>query len=121
RGLRTHSWPAFAFAGVASGAAYLTRPEGAVVAAATGLILLFQQLSARCRRPWRRVLTGGVALTAGALVLALPFMLLIGGITTKPSANYIINKTSADDAGAPWLRSQDTRPPAPDPRFRYSG
>jgi hypothetical protein len=104
RALRTHSWPTFALAGACSGLAYLTRPEGAIIGAATGLVLLVQQIWASTRRPWKPVLVGGVALAASALLFALPFMKLIGGITSKPSANYIIDNKSADDLGAPWVQ-----------------
>jgi 4-amino-4-deoxy-L-arabinose transferase-like glycosyltransferase len=89
RGLRSGSAPAFALAGAASGLAYLTRPEGLVVAGATGVVLLAVQLRARSRYPWRRFLLGGAALAVGTLLVAGPFMKLIGGFTVKNTARWV--------------------------------
>jgi hypothetical protein len=105
RALRTGWFPGFALAGLASGAAYLTRPEGAFIAAATGLVLLAQQLSVRWRRPWPAVLRSGTALSVGLLLLAGPFMMVIGGLSLKSSAHGVLTNTSADSLRAPWLRS----------------
>ncbi len=89
RGLRSGSAPAFVLAGAASGLAYLTRPEGLVVAGTTGLVLVLVQLRARSRAPWRRFLLGGAALAVGTLLVAGPFMKLIGGFTVKNTARWV--------------------------------
>jgi 4-amino-4-deoxy-L-arabinose transferase-like glycosyltransferase len=91
RGLRTGSAPTFALAGLASGFAYLTRPEGLVVTGATGLVLLLAQLPARSRLPWRRFLLGGAALTVATLLVAGPYMRAIGGFTRKNTATWVSN------------------------------
>ncbi len=90
--LRRPSVALFALTGLASGAAYLTRPEGAFVAAATGLVLLVQQLTAGRRRPWWVVLKCGASLSVAVLLLAGPFMYLIGGLTLKASGNRILRQ-----------------------------
>jgi hypothetical protein len=114
RALRTQWVPGFALAGLASGAAYLTRPEGAVVAVATAAALLIQQLSARRRRRWPVVLKCGAALSVGVMLLAGPFMLLIGRLTLKPTPNMVWTNTSADGFKAPWLRpGHESAPPPP--------
>src|SRR6185437_4959200 len=41
--LRRRSWPLFALTGLAGGLAYLTRPEGALIVGATGLVLIGAQ------------------------------------------------------------------------------
>jgi hypothetical protein len=89
RGLRSGSAPALALAGLASGLAYLTRPEGLVVTGTTGLVLLALQARVRSHWPWRRFLVGGAALTAGALLAAGPFMGVIRGFTVKNTARWV--------------------------------
>ena len=54
RALRGGSWILFGVCGLCSGLAYLTRPEGALIAAATGLVLLIVQMSPASRRSWPR-------------------------------------------------------------------
>ena len=89
RGLRTGSALALALAGLASGLAYLTRPEGLVVTGTTGLVLWLVQLRARSRWPWRRFLVGGAALTVASLLVVGPFMAVIRGFTVKNTARWV--------------------------------
>jgi hypothetical protein len=86
RSLRTGSLLGFALTGLMGGLAYLTRPEGVVVPAAAGLTLLGVQAVRRWRRPWACVLRCGAALAGAGLIVAIPFMLLIGGPTLKLTA-----------------------------------
>ena len=111
--LRTQSLTGFALAGLASGAAYLTRPEGGLLAAATGLVLLAQQLRSRWRRPWPVALKCGAALSVGTMCVAGPFMVLIRDVTLKQTAKGVLNSTGAESLGAPWLRSSQDAAPAP--------
>jgi hypothetical protein len=62
--LRRGTWPLFALTGLAGGLAYLTRPEGALIVGATGLVLI--GLFVGRRRSWRFVLGRAVADGAGA-------------------------------------------------------
>jgi hypothetical protein len=91
RALRTGSTAGFAAAGLAGGLAYLTRPEGGVIVLAIGLVLLAMQAVSRWRRGWGDWLDCTIGLTAGTLVVAAPFMVLIGHITTKTTPQTIIN------------------------------
>jgi hypothetical protein len=96
RGLRTGSALAFALAGLASGLAYLTRPEGLVVAGTTGLVLAYLWL--RARLPWRRFLAGAAALTCATLLAAGPFMAVIRGFTVKNTARWVATPIAATDS-----------------------
>jgi hypothetical protein len=48
------------------------------------------QAAPRWRRPWGQVLLGGACLTAGAAAVGGPFAWTIGGLTTKPTANDLL-------------------------------
>ncbi len=94
--LRRRSSVVFALTGLAGGLAYLTRPEGALVLGATGLVLLALQVRRQRRRPWRSVLANGAALSVPALAVMVPYMVLIGGITVKNTPNIMIDKPRPD-------------------------
>jgi hypothetical protein len=96
RSLRTGSVLGFTLTGLTGGLAYLTRPEGAVVPVAAGLTLLGLQAVRRWRQPWGRVLRCGAGLSAATLAVALPFMLLIGGVTVKLTANKVMGVTAEE-------------------------
>jgi len=89
--LRTGSVGGFALSGLAGGLAYLTRPEGLLVPAAAGVTLLGMQLFAAWRRPWRKVLACGAALTVAVLLVGGPFMVLIHGVTNKNTGNHLLD------------------------------
>jgi hypothetical protein len=80
----------FAGAGFCGALAYLIRPEGAFIIVATGLVLVGVQLVPRSRRPWLSFLQGGTLLMWGALTVAAPFMLVIGGLTTKNTSLHVL-------------------------------
>jgi hypothetical protein len=84
--LRRGSLWSFVFAGIFSGLAYLTRPEGLLIGLLLGAVLVAIQSVARWRRPWRRVLAGGACLVLGAGAVAGPYAWTIGGLTVKPTA-----------------------------------
>jgi 4-amino-4-deoxy-L-arabinose transferase-like glycosyltransferase len=98
----------FGLAGAASGLAYLTRPEGLILAAATGVVLVAAQAVARWRRPWRDLLTCGATLTLATLVVAGPYMALIRGVTVKQAANRV-GERLRELARTPDSRSLDRR------------
>jgi 4-amino-4-deoxy-L-arabinose transferase-like glycosyltransferase len=89
----------FALCGLTSGLAYLTRPEGAIVAASAGLVLLVCQRRPALRQPWKRCLGSASALTLAALVVAGPYMVVIRGVTVKNSGNQMMGSESE---GQPW-------------------
>jgi 4-amino-4-deoxy-L-arabinose transferase-like glycosyltransferase len=92
RGLRGRSPVPFALAGAAGGLAYLTRPEGLIIVATTGLVLVGTQAVARWRRPWLNLLACGGCLTLATLAVGGPYMALIHGLTVKPSPNRVLDK-----------------------------
>ncbi len=104
--LRRGSWIVFALTGLASGLAYLTRPEGALVVGVTGLVLLGVQLNPAWRRSWKSVLGNGVALSLAALALMTPYMLLIGGVTVKNTPNIMMHSEREDADWEGRLRPQ---------------
>jgi hypothetical protein len=106
--LRRRSWPLFALTGLSGGLAYLVRPEGALVLAATGLVLVGVQVARRWRQAWRGVLLQGTALTLAALPVMVPYMVVIGGLTVKNTPNLMIDQQRPD---ADWEKR--LRPQAP--------
>jgi hypothetical protein len=109
--LRRGSAWAFALSGLAGGLAYLTRPEGGLFVAATGFVLVAKQAVPRWRWPWRRVLVGGAALSLAAAALGIPYALVIGGLTVKPSAIRVIDADSKPQApGGAGLEPRDLGP-----------
>jgi 4-amino-4-deoxy-L-arabinose transferase-like glycosyltransferase len=94
----------FALCGLCGSLAYLTRPEGGILIAATGIVLLGMQMSRR-RLPWRRALIGGAALVVAAGVIAVPYIITIGGLTAKPTAIDIMKALASFlDWAFGWVR-----------------
>lgn len=110
-GLRGRSLVPFVLAGVASGLAYLTRPEGLIIAAVTGLVLVGTQAVARWRRPWGNLLGAGAALTLATLAVGAPYVATIGGLTVKQSDIRVFDK----------LRKLVGEAPQPDRRLASLG
>jgi len=103
---------AFVLAGVATGFAYLTRPEGALVAVAALLVLAAVQWLPALRWTWRQGLGGAAGLLAGAAVVALPYMVIVGGISNKPTARKLLTPP-AQQGNAPkpaWQTAAGTVP-----------
>lgn len=102
---RRSGW-AFLLAGLATGLAYLTRPEGALVAVAALLVLGAVQWRPQLRWTWRQGLTGAASLLTGAAVVALPYMAVVGGLSNKPTAKKLLAPQVQDDAPRPaWQTS----------------
>jgi 4-amino-4-deoxy-L-arabinose transferase-like glycosyltransferase len=99
----------FALAGFFSGLAYLTRPEGALIAAAVGGMLLAGQFVPDWRRSWCAAGLRGVSLAVAALLLACPFIACTGKLTVKPTGNVILKTGLADSrlSGGPLLAAWD--------------
>ena len=91
RALRTGSLLRFACCGLFGGLAYLTRPEGALLIVAVGLVLFGMQLTSKWRRPWRQVALCGASLALAAMVVGSPFAIIIGGFSPKPTAKRMLN------------------------------
>lgn len=96
RAMRSRSPWAFAACGVLSALAYLTRPEGILVAVCTGTILLVGQAVPLWRRSRREVALCVTSLALGSAVLVAPYMAAIGGLTNKPTARQIMGTIDAE-------------------------
>ncbi len=90
-GLRRASWVGLGGAGLFGGLAYLCRPEGGLIVACTGLVLLAMQAVPRWRKPWRQVLLGGASMSLAAGAVGGPYAWTIGALTTKPTARDLSN------------------------------
>ncbi len=76
----------FSLIGLCGGLAYLTRPEGAMLVAATGLVLLaYRGLPVGARRKCLASLAGT------ALLVSVPYMATIGGVTNKTTGNWLMH------------------------------
>lgn len=90
RALRNNSLVAFVLCGLASGLAYLTRPEGALVLVATAIVLLGLQALPSLRRSWSRVATSACCLILAAMMAGSPYYLVTGRFTNKPTPNALM-------------------------------
>jgi hypothetical protein len=90
RALRTNSLTCFVFSGLATGLAYMTRPEGALILIASGFVLLALQFVTSLRRSWPRVVVSGACLVLAALVAGSPYFLVVGKFTNKPTPEQVI-------------------------------
>jgi hypothetical protein len=99
RGARRPGLVVFAACGLAAGIAYLTRPEGAEVVAAIGVVLVARQSFASLQQPWIRVCAQSAALTGGLLVFLGPYATVIGGLSNKNSVRGTIGETINDPNG----------------------
>ena len=73
--------------GLCSGLAYLTRPEGAMLLVATGLVLLSVRSVGEAAWTRRQRLRCLASLGTVALTVSIPYMACIGGVTKKTTAS----------------------------------
>lgn len=90
RGVRHRSTLNFLLCGMAAGAAYLVRPEGLMIVLAVGAVVAGLGILRR----WPRDVAAGrlAALGVGVLIVATPYMVLIGKLTNKTSPNELLNR-----------------------------
>jgi Dolichyl-phosphate-mannose-protein mannosyltransferase len=96
KSLRNGSLLGLAVSGLAGGLAYLTRPEGAALVVATGLVVLLMQAFRASRCSLGRLCLRGVSLATPALLVAVPYMLVIGHFTAKQSALSVVQVASLE-------------------------
>jgi hypothetical protein len=112
RAVRRPRISGFLLCGLATGASYLVRPEGLLIAAGPGAVALWLALTRR----WPRDTAFGrlTALVVGVALVAVPYMVLIGKISNKPSAGVMFEgapkpllqpDTSRRASGQPLLAS----------------
>jgi hypothetical protein len=92
---RRSPWP-FAGAGAFGALAYLTRPEGALIVAATGAVLVALQARRATRRPWGNFALSAASLGLATLLLAGPFVLTVRGLTPTYTGNELLPKVGAE-------------------------
>jgi hypothetical protein len=87
RAVRRPGIAAFLLCGLATGASYLVRPEGLMVAAGPGAVALWLGLTRR----WPRdvALARITALGVGVALVATPYMALIGKLSNKPTSGEL--------------------------------
>lgn len=110
RALRRRSPFDFGLTGLFGSLAYLTRPEGALIVAATGMVLLGAQFVSVWRQSWPRWLACGAALGLTAACVASPFVLTTQRLTTKPTAHILLEDATFSSDGEP--EAQAPSPPA---------
>jgi 4-amino-4-deoxy-L-arabinose transferase-like glycosyltransferase len=85
RAVQEGNWRDFAWSGLLSGLAYLTRPEGLFVAAAVGVTLAGLQVLPATRRSWSKFLGQQGSLLAATAAVASLYVLATGALTNKLS------------------------------------
>jgi hypothetical protein len=87
RAVRRPRISGFLLCGLATGVSYLVRPEGLMIAVGPGAVALWLGLS----RAWPRdtALARIAALGVGVALVSLPYMVLIGKISNKPTGEYL--------------------------------
>jgi hypothetical protein len=87
RAVRAPRISSFLLCGLATGATYLVRPEGLMVAAGPGAVVLWLGLTRRWPRD--QALARLTALAVGVLLISAPYVALIGKLSNKPTADYL--------------------------------
>jgi hypothetical protein len=82
----------FALAGIFTGFAYLTRPEGALILPAALMTLLGMQLSRRHRRTLRELFTCGACITLMTVLVGSPYVFATHRLTNKPSVHQWLGR-----------------------------
>jgi hypothetical protein len=100
---RSQSLVRFAFSGLCGGLAYLTRPEGMLIVAATLLVLVGVQTVPRWRRPWRPTLACGAGVILAAAAVAAPYVAVIGQLTNKTTGHEVLQVGLSGGAAEPLL------------------
>jgi hypothetical protein len=90
RALNRRSLPSFAWCGIFTALAYLTRPEGALILIGVTLALLGLQCAPALRLSRQRLVVSGATLLLAWLLVSLPYMVAIGGPTNKWSVRLVI-------------------------------
>jgi hypothetical protein len=99
RAVRRPSVGGFLLCGMATGASYLVRPEGVMVAFAVGTVIV----AAGLYRRWPRDIALGrlTSLGVGIALVAVPYMVLIGKFTNKPTGRHM--NPFDDQHGRVWV------------------
>lgn len=104
RGLRRCGIGNFLAAGGVAGMTYLIRPEGLLVVIAIAAVTAWMGIS----RVWtsRQVLGCLTALGVGVALVAAPYMMMIGGLTNKPSGKGFMQETLGQERKPIWMNDK---------------
>ena len=119
RGLSSGRIAPLVGAGLATGTAYLIRPEGLEV-----LLVALPLIAWRAMRgawPWRRAALGGLAMAGAAILIAAPYPLLAGKITSKQvpfakgksAPTYIAQQAEVPKPAPPTVEPASPSTPSP--------
>jgi 4-amino-4-deoxy-L-arabinose transferase-like glycosyltransferase len=100
RFLRNGSFAWLPFVILCGGLAYLTRPEGILLPAATVLTLLLTPLFRATRPSWSRWLVAVGIMMVGPALLMAPYVVMKGGIATKPAVGRLLGLAPRSPADA---------------------
>jgi hypothetical protein len=98
RAVQGNSLARFAWCGFFSGLAYLTRPEGALIVVAAGLVLIAMQCFSSWRQSWLHAIACGAALLVTVAAVGSPYVLVTGRLTNKPTPRRLFDKTVSEEA-----------------------
>ncbi|HMF18520.1 MAG TPA: glycosyltransferase family 39 protein, partial [Gemmataceae bacterium] len=107
RSLRDYSIWRLGLCGACGGFCFLIRPEGGLTVLAVAVALFGQQAMARWRRPWRQVVPAAASLTLAAILVAGPYVAVLGQLTNKPTSQKVIDLASEDLQAAPEGSAED--------------
>jgi hypothetical protein len=114
RAVRVPRISGFLLCGMATGASYVVRPEGLMMAAGPAAVALWLGLTRRWPRD--QALARLTALAVGVALVSVPYMAVIGKLTNKPNPNQMLNPTGPNH---PFYHSSETsqRPALAAPLF----
>src|SRR5438093_2010786 len=91
RSLRDYSIWRLGLCGACGGCCFLIRPEGGLTVLAVAAALFGLQAMARWRQPWQRVLPAAASFTLTAILVAGPYVLVLGHLTNKPTSRKVMD------------------------------
>ena len=97
----------FLLCGMATGASYLVRPEGLIVAIGVGSVIVLAWLN----RHWTRADALGrlTALAVGVALVGAPYMVLIGKLSNKPTEKHLLQP--GEEQAPIWLKQPGAKAP----------
>lgn len=109
-GLPQAKWKWFIAAGLASGLAYLTRPEAAVLPVAVLAFLSWAWLRGWEGYDYRRVFAAAGGLVAAICLVVAPYWLTIGKLGGKSTFNQMLGGSARVVTAGPWLLASRFQP-----------
>jgi hypothetical protein len=102
----------FALCGLFCGLSYQTRPEGALLLAAAGLVLLILPRLSGQRLAFKQWAACAGSLLVCAVIVGSPYVLATGHLTNKPSVDFLFGEKVPELENAPRVQDADRTAPA---------